>query len=884
MDHVGPKALGNKITKMDNFVVILSCKWYITTYKKLSIGKLFQKIASLRDIDIRAIRKFEKLCGKLAAIKQDLKFLNRCEELDLIPDYLQFNPPAIEAYQDAKPIYRKALIEQRVITRNNLKNNIKEWSEQYNFLKERISLCQLKLIIFAVNHHSLDKIKRDKDSRHKKKLYKLWNRQKTSVPSCVINLSDKDLTICEQNALMFGPRHHLLPRKIDEMTMKAQIESQINRICKNNHVQLSYNNKTKLREATDNFLHESRNVCNTKKNKAIHNTLKSISLNSKIKCLKMDKGVGIVVLNTEDYYSKLDKIVEDKSKFRKIDYSLKDATTLEYCQSAPWVAKEKSMYNYTWKYIKLLVDYKDYYKLLPNGSKPGRLYGMAKNHKEGCPLRPVLSAIDTPEYNLSKWIETQIKPFYNSKWSVSSTNSFVEDLNTIKPCSNDICVSFDIKSLYTNVPLEEVVDDVTRVLYDEADAENTIFKICKDRKDQKGKKEKIDEKGRKLTKRVFKNMLMACSKSIFLYNNQVYEQIDGLSMGSPLAPILANWFVSKIENAILEDPSIKQPKFYRRYVDDIFAVFHSEEDRDIFFKHLNMAHKNLSFTMENVNTSSQSLPFLDVEIRIANNEFETKVYRKPTNTGVLLNYEAMAPKKWKRSLIRCFLSRAQRNSSSREFLKEEISNIRKIFRANAYPMHFIDEVIEDFFQNVDTNNNCEKKPSEVVPVDDAPKKVYFVLPYIGKASERLQRKVRKEMEEHHIDIKPAFRTTKVEQYMSLKSAIPALFKTDVVYEFRCPCDKDIHYIGETNRQFFERILDHVSRSTGATPTAVNNHIVNCTSCSNTNRIIECFSILRDCSSADVFSEEALCIRQYQPSLNVQMGPYRGARCPTRIFN
>ena len=144
----------------------------------------------------------------------------------------------------------------------------------------------------------------------------------------------------------------------------------------------------------------------------------------------------------------------------------------------------------------------------------------------------------------------------------------------------------------------------------------------------------------------------------------MYEQIDGLSMGSPLAPILANWFVSKIENSILEDPTIKQPKFYRRYVDDVFAVFQTEDDRDAFFDHLNRAHKNLTFTMETVNTSSNSLPFLDAEVRINDTRFETSVYKKPTNTGVLLNYEAMAPKTWKKAIIKCFVVRAKRISSS----------------------------------------------------------------------------------------------------------------------------------------------------------------------------------------------------------------------------
>ena len=65
----------------------------------------------------------------------------------------------------------------------------------------------------------------------------------------------------------------------------------------------------------------------------------------------------------------------------------------------------------------------------------------------------------------------------------------------------------------------------------------------------------------KITKEVFKNILKTCSQSIFRFNNQVFKQVDGLSMGSPLAPLLANWFVSKLETGLLNEI---QPKMYTR--------------------------------------------------------------------------------------------------------------------------------------------------------------------------------------------------------------------------------------------------------------------------------------------------------------------------------
>ena len=79
------------------------------------------------------------------------------------------------------------------------------------------------------------------------------------------------------------------------------------------------------------------------------------------------------------------------------------------------------------------MDEKVYFSLIPKGSQPGKMYGMAKHHKTGCPLRPVLSAIDTPEYRLCKWLEIQLKPLLNSKWIINSNIEFMDSLKTIKP-------------------------------------------------------------------------------------------------------------------------------------------------------------------------------------------------------------------------------------------------------------------------------------------------------------------------------------------------------------------------------------------------------------------------------------------------------------------
>ena len=207
----------------------------------------------------------------------------------------------------------------------------------------------------------------------------------------------------------------------------------------------------------------------------------------------MDKGNAVVVLDKNDYYDKLNKIIDDDLRFSQFEYDL-ETNNIKECSKAPWIIKEKQVQYQCKKHIKAIVDQFTYTKLYPTGSQPGKLYGTAKNHKKDCPLRPVLAAIGTAEYNLAKWLEQKIKPYLNNKFSTSSSSTFINELLQIKPSNSDICVGFDIKSLYTNVPLKEVIDDILYTIYSK-EAKSTFFK------------------DNNIKKCVLKHMLQICSES-----------------------------------------------------------------------------------------------------------------------------------------------------------------------------------------------------------------------------------------------------------------------------------------------------------------------------------------------------------------------------------
>ena len=75
-----------------------------------------------------------------------------------------------------------------------------------------------------------------------------------------------------------------------------------------------------------------------------------------------------------------------------------------------------------------------------------------------------------------------------------------------------------------------------------------------------------------------KLLLDSCTKTAFSFDNVLYEQYDGVSMGSSLGPVLANIIPTEFENVIVK-PLIETSvlKFYYRYVDDTLVIIKKDK-------------------------------------------------------------------------------------------------------------------------------------------------------------------------------------------------------------------------------------------------------------------------------------------------------------------
>ena len=282
----------------------------------------------------------------------------------------------------------------------------------------------------------------------------------------IYNFSSHNLTSSQQSILMKGLNFSLPPKSL------KMVDNFLNFELLFRGVETSQNIREGDRE---NFKHQLRNIAhsslryyNRRKKKLENiseeefNALKELMSLDDIIIQKADKGNVIVLVNKCSYINAMETILCDASKFVPI---LFDG---EYNDLRYILDKEKKINTFLNSLVDNgVINKEEQNKLRPTGSAPGILYGLCKVHKQNkgdCPpFRPILSAIDTPSYNLAKFLVPILSPLTTNNFVCKDSFSFATDVRDQNP---DLYMSsFDIDSLYTNIPLDETIDICVRKLF-----------------------------------------------------------------------------------------------------------------------------------------------------------------------------------------------------------------------------------------------------------------------------------------------------------------------------------------------------------------------------------------------------------------------------------
>ena len=306
--------------------------------------------------------------------------------------------------------------------------------------------------------------------------------------------------------------------------------------------------------------------------------------------------------------------------------------------------------------------------------------------------------------------------------------------------------SLNVDSLFTNIPLSETINICCELVF----------------------KGKMIVDG--LCEKDFKQLLtLATTESFILFDGTYYQQIDGVAMGSPLGPTLANIFLGYNEVQWLSEcPASYKPTFYRRYVDDIFLLFKNAEAISHFKLYMNSQHRNMNFTSEVENNNS--IPFLDVFISRYSTTFVTSVYRKPTFSGVYTHYDSFLPTVYKSGLVSTLLYRCYILCSNWSRIDEEIKTIKSFMLKNGYPASMLDCIISKFLNKLHTKKQLSAQVTK--------KQFQIVLPHLGTFTRRLEKKVKSSLQQHLPEFKLVFiyrAATRLKPCSGLKTEYPAIF-------------------------------------------------------------------------------------------------------------
>ena len=329
-------------------------------------------------------------------------------------------------------------------------------------------------------------------------------------------------------------------------------------------------------------------------------------------------------------------------------------------------------------------------------------------------------------------------------------------------------------------------------------------------------------------------------------------------MGSPLAPTLANLFMGVNETNWLSEYEGVGPKFYRRYVDDIFAVFEHELEACSFFEYLNSRHPNIKFTKEY--SKNGTLPFLDVSIYNMNN-YTTSVYHKSTYTGLLLNFKSFVPFEYKIRLIKTLLDRIFRICTSWVIFDLETKKLTKTLLRNMYPIRLINKQIKRYLDS----KFVQKNEQGTLTTDREIRNV--TLPYIGKFSDCAKKKINKLVSQfcnQKLQIRLVFTTCKLKSYFSNKDILPKMFTSFVVYHFKCAgCNSS--YVGRTHVHYDKRCEQHLESDVRS---SVFKHINANATCKKSD--YKSFNIIdRGNTDYTLAIKEGMHIKWLKPNLNTQ---------------
>ena len=164
--------------------------------------------------------------------------------------------------------------------------------------------------------------------------------------------------------------------------------------------------------------------------------------------------------------------INDNSTFSKVNSSRPPTRERPVKHYHPLLEKEKQLK----KTVHRIFPDQIASQLYQKSSRLAHLNGLPKTHKPKLSMRPILSAAGTYNYTLAKWLDEKLKPLSSNIHTISDVFSFADELQDLEIHDSDILVSYDVTSLFTNIPLNETITIVVDKAF-ESNWFNTTYNL-----------------------------------------------------------------------------------------------------------------------------------------------------------------------------------------------------------------------------------------------------------------------------------------------------------------------------------------------------------------------------------------------------------------------
>ena len=372
--------------------------------------------------------------------------------------------------------------------------------------------------------------------------------------------------------MTLGPKFSLpmSPQDVDIFTLISEVETAIQYIEPENQNLI----RSQITNAITNFVHagshfSSPSVMIEKETK------KFLKDNSHLIITRSDKRNVTVAMDRASYVEKSYVLLDDADTYEII---VRDPTT-SVENSCNKLIKQLQTKEYISPDIaKKLTTYID---VCP------KYYGLPKIHKADIPLRPIVSCVGASTQPLAKFVSDILsKSFLTfNKFRIYNTFDFAEKINNFQLPEGFVLVSFDVVSLFTNIPLDLVLSILEE-----------HFNVI--------------EPNTNIPLDVFLNLIAYLyNNTLFCFNSRFYYQKKGLPMGGATSPIIAEMVMNKLLYYVTDNSNFQFP-FLFQYVDDLLTAVPYEKVNETLIL-FNSFNQHLQFTVEEEQNSS--VPFLDTK-------------------------------------------------------------------------------------------------------------------------------------------------------------------------------------------------------------------------------------------------------------------------------